>query len=279
MLCARRRPAGRRHRRRLRRRELRARVAQGRSAHRRDAGRSQCDLHGAASQQRGDRRAGRAQPPAVRLRQDQERRRQCRAVGRDRRRSGKADGDARRRHEAQLRAAGGLARHRFPRRRDPGLRPGGDGGHAAGLQRRRAGCAAAAATRSHGGRRHRRDLVAGQSGALPAGALRARQPDRALSENKKAEIQSDRARRQGKLHHAEAVRGGMAGALSRHDRMGRAVARRRADVGRCRGENALDRLRQIQGRGRATSSRRRRPDASPSLPASPTAPAGARSIR
>ena len=131
--CARRGPACRRHRRRLRRRELRARVAQGRSTHRRDAGRGQCDLHGAASQQRRDRRAGRAQPPAVRLRQDQERRHQCRAVGRDRDRSGEAGGDARRRHEAQLRAAGGVARHRFPLRRDPGLRPRGHGRHAARL--------------------------------------------------------------------------------------------------------------------------------------------------
>ena len=43
----------------------------------------------------------------------------------------------------------------------------------------------------------------------PPGALRARQPDRALSQDQKAEIQGDRARRQGKLHHAEAVRGGV----------------------------------------------------------------------
>ena len=36
-----------------------------------------------------------------------------------------------------------------------------------------------------------------------------------------AALQGDRARRQGKLHHAEAVRGGLEGALSRPDRMGR----------------------------------------------------------
>ena len=52
-------PRGRRHRRRLRRRKLRPRAAQGRSAHRGDAGRGQRDLHRAAAQQRRDRRAGR----------------------------------------------------------------------------------------------------------------------------------------------------------------------------------------------------------------------------
>ncbi len=39
---------------------------------------------------------------------------------------------------------------------------------------------------------------------------------------------------QGQLHHAEAVRSGMAGALSRPDRMGRTVAGRRTDQRRCR---------------------------------------------
>ena len=112
------------------------------------------------------------------------------------------------------------------------------------------GRAAAPPARSHGGRRHGGDLVAGQSGALPARALRARQPDRPLSQDQKAALEGDRARRQGKLHHAEAVRGGVAGALSRPDRMGRAVERRRADLGRCRHENARDRLRQIPSRGR-----------------------------
>ena len=50
-------------------------------------------------------------------------------------------------------------------------------------------------------------------------------------------------------------------------------------VGRCRDENAR-RPTSTNTRPRSpTSSRRRRPDASPSLPASPTAPAGVRSIR
>ena len=40
-----------------------------------------------------------------------------------------------------------------------------------------------------------------------------------------------------------------------------------------------DRFRQAQSRGRQRHSRRRRPAASPRSPASPTAPAGARSIR
>ena len=99
---------------------------------------------------------------------------------------------------------------------------------AARLQGRRAGRAAAPPARSDGGRRHGGDLVAGQSGALPARALRARQPDRALSQDQEAALQGDRARRQGQLHHAEAVRGRLEGALSRHDRMGagcRAAAR------------------------------------------------------
>ena len=71
-----------------------------------------------------------------------------------------------------------------------------------------------------------------------------------------AEIQSDRARRQGKLHHAEAVRGGMAGALSRPDRMGRAVERRRADLDRCRDENARRPTSTSIRRQSRTSSRR-----------------------
>ena len=39
----------------------------------------------------------------------------------------------------------------------------------------------------------------------PPGALRARQPDRALSEGEEAALEGDHARCQGQLHHAEAV--------------------------------------------------------------------------
>ena len=66
---------------------------------------------------------------------------------------------------------------------------------------------------------------AGQSVPLPARPLRARQPDRPLSEDQEAEVEADRARRQGRLLQAAAVPERLEGALSRPARMGVAVAR------------------------------------------------------
>ena len=71
-----------------------------------------------------------------------------------------------------------------------------------------------------------RDRGARRALALSAGALRARQPDRALSQDQKAALEDAHPRRQGRLFAAAAVRERLEGALSRHDRMGRAVAGR-----------------------------------------------------
>ena len=100
-------------------------LQQGRSAHRRDAGRGQPDLH----------RAARSATPciaglrdlkhaAIRLRHDPRAGVDVALVGRDRRRSAGAHGDARRRRDARLRPAGAVARHRFPLGRAPRLRRG-----------------------------------------------------------------------------------------------------------------------------------------------------------
>ena len=62
-------------------------------------------------------------------------------------------------------------------------------------------------------------------------------------------------------------------------RMGLAVDGRQGLLGRSRDQHDLDRLRQGQSRRSPTSFRRRRPAVSPSSPAPPTAPAGARSTR
>ena len=69
---------------------------------------------------------------------------------------------------------------------------------------------------------------------LPARPLRAREPDRALSEDPKPRSKLHRARRQGRVLQAAAVPGGLGGALSRPARMGAAVGRRQGDRGRCR---------------------------------------------
>ena len=54
----------------------------------------------------------------------------------------------------------------------------------------------------------------------PPGPLRARQPDRALPQDEEAEVEADRARRQGHLLQAAPVPERLEGALSRHHRMG-----------------------------------------------------------
>ena len=108
-------------------------------------------------------------------------------VGRDRDRPADADGDARRRR-ASSPTSGWCCRPASisARAQSAATTASRRGDHAARLERRRAGRAAAPPARSHGGRRHRGHHVAGQSRALPARALRARQPDRALSEDAKS---------------------------------------------------------------------------------------------
>ena len=70
---------------------------------------------------------------------------------------------------------------------------------AARLEGRRADAAAAPPARRDGGRRHGRDVGAGQSVPLPAAALRAREPDRVLPQDQEAEVEADHPRRQGHL--------------------------------------------------------------------------------
>ena len=120
--------------------------------------------------------------------------------------------------------------------------------------------------------------VPAESLALPAGALRARQPDRALSEDEKAALEGADPRRQGQLFAAAAVRERLEGALWRHDRAHLAVAGRPRHLGRSGDQHHRHRIRQLHRRRSPTSFRRRRPAASPRSPARPTTPAGARSI-
>ena len=75
---------------------------------------------------------------------------------------------------------------------------------------------------------------AGQSVPLPAGALRAGEPDRPLPQDQEAALEADRPRRQGHVLQAAAVPGGLERALSGPDRVGVAVVRRQGDGGRCR---------------------------------------------
>ena len=150
---------------------------------------------------------------------------------------------------------------------------------AACLEGGRADAAAAPPARGDGRRRARRHLGAGQSVPLPARALRARQPDRALSEDEEAEVQADRARRQGHVLQAEAVPGRLGGAVPRPARVGAAVQGRQRHLGRRARPARWSPTSATTRRRSPTSSRRRRPAASPSWPASPIAPAGARSTR
>ena len=70
---------------------------------------------------------------------------------------------------------------------------------------------------------------AGQSVPLSARPLRARQPDRALPENQKAEVEGHHPRRQGRVLQAAPVPERLEGALSRPSRMGVAVAGRQGE--------------------------------------------------
>ena len=179
------------YRRRFCRRELRARTQAPRSAAASHARSSRMPSTPPAAEQCGDRRLARF--AAQQFGYDALQRCRRRAVHASRRgcRCAGANRDAQRRREAVLRAAGGRAGHRFPLGRDAGLRRGGepkpcrmsgpDGAQVA---------AAAPATRGDGRRRRRRHFGAGQSGALPARALRARQHDRALSQDQEAALES-----------------------------------------------------------------------------------------
>ena len=159
------------------------------------------------------------------------------------------------------------------------LRRGGRREDAARLEGRRADAAAAPPARGHGGRRRGRHVGAGQSVPLPARPLRARQPDRQLSQDQEAEVEADRARRQGRVLQAAAVPERLEGALSRSPRMGGAVQGRQGHLGRCRRDDARHRFRQAQG------GRRQRHPAAEGRPHRRArrrrrrAPAGARSIR
>ena len=121
---------------------------------------------------------------------------------------------------------------------------------AACLEGGRADAAAAPPARGDGGWRHGLHRGAGQSVPLPARPLRAREPDRALPEDQEAEVEGDHPRRQGCLLQAAPVPERLEGALSGPPRMGVAVAGRQGECGRCRRQDAGDRLRQPQGDGR-----------------------------
>ncbi len=127
----------------------------------------------------------------VRLRRDQEGRHHGRAAERDPCRSAGKAGDARRRHHARLRPAGAGAGHRPALRRPARLQRGSGArrlphawkaGEQTTLLRRQ--------LEAMERRRHRRHRRARQSVPLPARALRARQPDRALPEDAEAAAQS-----------------------------------------------------------------------------------------
>ena len=94
------------------------------------------------------------------------------------------------------------------------------------------------------------DRGARQSLPLPAGTLRARQPDCALSEDQKAALEAADPRRQGHLFQAAAVPERLEGALSGNDRMGIAVAGRQGERRRSRDQHADHRFRQPHRAGR-----------------------------
>ena len=86
--------------------------------------------------------------------------------------------------------------------------------------------------------------------ALSAGALRARQPDRALSEDQEAALEGPDPRRQGRVLAAAPVRERLEGTLSRHDRADLAVAGRPGHLGRSRDQHHRHRFRQLHRRCR-----------------------------
>ncbi len=113
----------------------------------------------------------------------------------------------------------------------------------------------------------------------PPGPYERASLDRALSQGEEAALENPHPRREGRVFEAAPLRGRLEGALSGHDRMGRALRRRQGDRGRCGRKDARHRVRRSSRGCRATSSRRSRRAPSHGRPAPPTAPAGARSIR
>ena len=191
-------------------------VKKGNRAIARDAGRGEPDVHRLPVLQRRDRRPARVARAAIQLRQG-------RATPASRSRSSRrpaVDAQAKsvtlaQRHEASLRPARDGARHRPALGRPARLHRARGRHHAARLEGGRADAAAAQPARIDGGRRHRGHLGAGQSVPLPARPLRAREPDRALPEDQKAEVEGHHPRRQGRLLQAAPVPERLEGALSR----------------------------------------------------------------
>ena len=103
---------------------------------------------------------------------------------------------------------------------------------------------------------------AGQSVPLPARALRAREPDRPLSQDEEAALEADRPRRQGRVLQAAAVPGRLGRALSGPARVGAAVQGRQRHLGRRRDAHAGRPTSAGTRRRWPTSSRRSRPAAS-----------------
>src|SRR6202011_1965336 len=85
--------------------------------------------------------------------------------------------------------------------------------------------------------------------AVPAGALRARQPDRALFDDEEAALQGADPRCQGWISAAAAVPTRLEGTLSRHDRADLAVARRPGHRGRSRDQYPRHRIRRSRCAG------------------------------
>ena len=104
-----------------------------------------------------------------------------------------------------LRPADPVARHRHRLGGAARLRRSGRTAHAARLEGRRADPAAAPSTGGDAGRRRGGHVGAAQSVSLPARPLRARQPDRLVSEDPQAEVEDAGAGRQGCLLEAETV--------------------------------------------------------------------------
>jgi len=131
-----------------------------------------------------------------------------------------AHGAAAGRHRGAVRPADRVARHRLPLGRDRRLRRGGGREDAACLEGRAADRAAAPAARGDARRRHRDHRRARQSVPLPARAVRAHLDDRALPQDREAEVEADRARRQGHVLQAGAVPRRLEALLSRRSSSG-----------------------------------------------------------
>ena len=227
----------------------------------------------------GHRRPARPQGAAVRLRQARRRSGQRADLARHRDRRPGPQRHARERRPASLRPPGAGARHRYALGRAARLHRSRRRTHAACVEGRRADAVVAPPARSDGGRRHGRDLGARQSVPLPARPLRAREPDRAIISRPRSRSRSciildakDAFSKQGLFQNAwkalypnliEWVSLSSGGKVTSVDAGAMTLV---TDFARTRPTSPM-------------SSRRRRRGASPRLPAPPTAPAGARSIR